>query len=66
MFRDIFYDENNNLRQEGSLMVLPELAETLRRIAEAGSDEFYKGELSKDILADLTEKSKFGEPILIR
>ena len=36
-------------------MKRPELAQTLRRISEGGADEFYKGELSKDILADLED-----------
>jgi gamma-glutamyltranspeptidase / glutathione hydrolase len=33
----------------------PELADTYKRIAEAGPDDFYKGELAKQIISDFNE-----------
>ncbi len=44
---------DGKLPREGVLMKLPALARTLKRIGEKGSMDFYIGELSKEIAADL-------------
>jgi oxamate amidohydrolase len=44
----------------GSLFKQPALAGTLRRLAEAGLDDFYRGELSRRIGADL---QRAGSPV---
>jgi oxamate amidohydrolase len=44
---------NGSLPREGDLMKLPALAHTLKRIAEKGPLDFYAGELSREIAADL-------------
>jgi oxamate amidohydrolase len=45
---------------EGSVMRLPALARTLRRIGESGADDYYAGELARDIAADL---ARIGSPV---
>lgn len=44
----------------GSVMRFPALARTLRRIAEQGADDAYRGELAKAIAADL---ERIGSPV---
>jgi len=44
---------NGKLPREGELMKLPALAGALRRIGEKGPMDFYTGELSREIAADL-------------
>ena len=39
--------------QEGAIVRFPALAATLKRIAKDGRDGFYKGELAKDMVAEL-------------
>ncbi|MFN3892264.1 MAG: gamma-glutamyltransferase family protein [Beijerinckiaceae bacterium] len=43
-----------------SLMKLPALARTLRRIGEEGAESFYRGELARQIAADL---ARIGAPV---
>ncbi|MBX9759780.1 MAG: gamma-glutamyltransferase family protein [Beijerinckiaceae bacterium] len=45
---------------EASLMKLPALARTLRRIGDEGTESFYRGELARQIAADL---SRIGAPV---
>ncbi len=47
-----FSDYFGNMKS-GELLKQPELAETLRRIANDGVDEFYKGETAKLIVAEM-------------
>jgi gamma-glutamyltranspeptidase/glutathione hydrolase len=44
----------------GSVFKQPALASTLRRLADAGLDEFYRGELARSIAADL---ERAGSPV---
>lgn len=46
----------------GSLMRLPALAETLMRIGHAGAEDFYRGEIARDIAADL---AALGSPLCV-
>lgn len=39
--------------QPGARLRIPGLAETLRRLAEAGAEGFYRGDLGRDVVADL-------------
>ncbi|MBI50139.1 MAG: gamma-glutamyltransferase [Chloroflexi bacterium] len=41
--------KNGKAPRHGDVMRLPELGNTLRRIAESGPEEFYKGEIAKKI-----------------
>lgn len=43
----------------GHRVVYPGLARTLRRLAEAGPDDFYRGALAAEIAADLARHSAF-------
>ena len=45
---------------QASVMRLPVLARTLRRIGENGAEDFYSGALSRDIAADL---ARIGAPV---
>jgi gamma-glutamyltranspeptidase/glutathione hydrolase len=40
--------------REGERMVQPDLAKTLRRLASAGADDFYTGEIAARIVEDVT------------
>lgn len=51
--RKIYYDEAGELRRVGSRLHNPDLARTLRRVAEGGSDIFYRGEMADEIAADM-------------
>lgn len=42
------------------LLPLPRLADSLARLAEAGAEDFYRGDIARELLADLAE---FGSPI---
>lgn len=42
--------------QPGETLKIPGLAETLRRIAGQGADDFYRGALARDLVADLQEQ----------
>ncbi len=46
--------------EPGTLFRQPRLAETFRRLAERGTDDFYRGALARDIAADLT---RAGSPL---
>jgi len=46
--------------QPGTLMVQSKIAATLSRIAQAGTDDFYRGELATSIAADL---KALGSPV---
>ena len=46
--------------REGQLMKLPALANTLYRLAAHGTDDFYSGDIARDLAADLT---RIGAPV---
>jgi gamma-glutamyltranspeptidase len=58
-YRDIFEPEGRPLR-EGDILRQPALAQTLRRLAEAGLADFYTGELALRIAEDL---ARAGSPV---
>jgi gamma-glutamyltranspeptidase/glutathione hydrolase len=49
--RGYFFDAGGKPRPVGYLLKNPELARTLREIADGGADAFYKGRIAKDIAA---------------
>lgn len=58
-FADV-YIPGGRVPGKGSLLKLPALGNTLRRLARAGLDGFYRGDLARAIAADL---ARFGSPI---
>ena len=51
---------DRELPREGQLMKLPALGATLKRIGAAGTDDFYRGGLAREIAADL---KRCGSPL---
>jgi gamma-glutamyltranspeptidase/glutathione hydrolase len=49
--RAYFYDADGKPRPVGYILKNPELARTLREIADGGADAFYKGRIASDIAA---------------
>lgn len=58
-FADVFLP-GGAVPAKGSLMKLPALGRTLKHLAEAGLDDFYRGALARAIAADL---ARFGAPV---
>ena len=56
---EIFWPDGKPL-QAGDILIQPELAETLRRIATDGRDGFYKGDVAEDIISVLSD---LGNPM---
>lgn len=52
----IFLDETGRPLPEGSLVRQPILARTLRRLAEAGAQDFYTGEVAAAIAREMAER----------
>ena len=51
---------DRELPREGQLIKLAALGATLKRVGTAGTDDFYRGELAREIAADLT---RCGSPL---
>ncbi|WP_332699615.1 gamma-glutamyltransferase [Bosea sp. (in: a-proteobacteria)] len=49
-----FYEADGKPKAIGTVLKNPAFAATLRSIAEAGADAFYKGEIAQDIVATVT------------
>lgn len=47
--------KTNDWYKEGEIIKNPRLAKTLQIIADKGADEFYTGDLAKDIVADIQD-----------
>lgn len=54
------YLHNGQVPREGDLLRQPALAATLQRLADAGLDDFYRGELAASMAADL---ERLGSPL---
>lgn len=52
---DIFIKKDGTAYQIGERFNQPIMAKTMRRIAEKGADEFYKGDMAREIAADMDE-----------
>lgn len=58
-FRETFLIDGRAPR-EGDILTFPALAATLRRLAEAGTGDFYRGDLARSMAADL---DRLGAPV---
>lgn len=58
-FAEVYLREGQPPR-EGDLLRQPALADTLQRLADAGLDDFYRGELAERMAADL---ERLGSPL---
>ncbi len=51
--RAIYFDADGRLKKIGDIVVNPDLANTLERIASHGAEIFYRGEIAEEIDADM-------------
>lgn len=54
---EVNFGDYFSVMQEGGLFKQPELAETLKRIASEGPDDFYRGETAKLIVAQMLREN---------
>ena len=52
--RELLFNEDGDLKKEGETLCMPKFAKTLERIRD-NPDDFYYGELAKDIVKDVKE-----------
>eukprot|EP00058_Branchiostoma_floridae_P026464 XP_002611955.1 hypothetical protein BRAFLDRAFT_91839 [Branchiostoma floridae] len=52
---DVFCDENNNVLGKNQIMKRPQLAETLRAVADGGADAFYTGDIARNLAKDIQD-----------
>ncbi|KQU54771.1 gamma-glutamyltransferase [Bosea sp. Leaf344] len=50
--RRLYFRPDGSVKRPGDLVVNPEMATTLERLARGGADLFYQGELAEEIAAD--------------
>lgn len=50
---EVFCRADGEVLQENDTIKFPQLAKTYRKIAEEGSDTFYKGQLAEDLVTDI-------------
>lgn len=71
---DIFLKPDGTAYQIGETFKQPKMAKTLERIAKGGADEFYKGDMAREIAADLAanggwitydDLANFPEPAIV-
>lgn len=71
---EVFVREDGTPRQVGELLRQPLLARTLRRLAEGGANEFYRGDMARQIAADMAanggwitgeDLARFPEPPVV-
>lgn len=53
--RRIYFKEDGSLREPGDTLKNPDMARSLRQIAEAGAEVFYEGEIAERIAADMAQ-----------
>jgi gamma-glutamyltranspeptidase / glutathione hydrolase len=58
-FAAVFAAPHGKPWQTGERLIQPELARTLRRMAEHGADEFYTGETARQIVAEMNAAGGF-------
>lgn len=49
----MFCGKNGEVLKESEIIKFPKLAETYRKIAEKGAEEFYTGQLADDLVKDI-------------
>ena len=47
------YSSNGGMKGEGEILSNPDLARSLQHVAQGGTDEFYRGELARRMVAEL-------------
>jgi len=52
-FQQVFVEADGTAYDAGDLVKQPALAQTITRLAEAGAEDFYKGEIARQIAADM-------------
>ena len=52
-FQQVFIEADNSAYDAGDLLRQPQLARTISRLADAGADDFYRGEIATQIAADM-------------
>jgi len=52
-FQQVFIESDGTAFDAGDLLRQPALARTIGRLAEAGADDFYQGEIARQIAADM-------------
>ncbi len=50
--RRVYFDANGDLLQPGAILRNPDMARSLRRIADEGPEVFYEGEIAREIADD--------------
>lgn len=56
-FRRIYAGPHDGLWRQGDRLVQPDLAATLRRLADSGADAFYRGPIAKQIVAEMERQA---------
>ncbi len=51
--RQIYFNQDGSLRRQGQRLENPDMASTLRRVAEGGAAAFYEGDIAEEIDADM-------------
>jgi len=51
--QQVYFRSNGTLKRPGDILHNPEMARTLERIAEGGAETFYRGEIAREIAADM-------------
>lgn len=51
--RQVFFDAGGQLKRPGDMIHNPDMADTLQRIADGGIDVFYRGDMAREIAADM-------------
>ncbi|CAH1233861.1 GGT1 [Branchiostoma lanceolatum] len=52
---DVLCDENNNVLGANMIMQRPQLAATLRAVADGGADAFYTGKIARNLVKDIQD-----------
>ncbi|RZV38304.1 MAG: hypothetical protein EX272_03195 [Chromatiales bacterium] len=52
-FQRVFVEADNSAYDAGDLLRQPQLARTISRLADAGAEDFYRGEIATQIAADM-------------
>lgn len=60
--RQHFYDREGRPYAAGTWVYNPSLFETLRLIANGGSDAFYRGQVARDVVAAVSDPAQQGDP----
>uniref|UniRef100_A0A8B9H5P8 Gamma-glutamyltransferase 5 n=1 Tax=Astyanax mexicanus TaxID=7994 RepID=A0A8B9H5P8_ASTMX len=55
LMKELFTDAEGKMLKEGNIVKFEKLAETLKRIANKGPDEFYTGETATALISDVRE-----------